>query len=158
MADLNMVALVGRLVRDCELKYSKSNGAIVRFSVAVNRRRMDENSKWVDEANYFDCVYFGKAAESVSQYLLKGRQVAIGGELRQNRWESEGQTRSKVEIFVNSLTLVGSQNQTGGAVQGSYQNHNSEMAQSRYASQIQSPVPSEPVSGPEDFEEDEIPF
>ena len=49
----------------------------------------------------------GKGAEAVSQYLLKGKQVGIQGELRQNRWEQEGQKRSKVEIFVTNLQLLG---------------------------------------------------
>ena len=76
MADINSVVMVGRLVRDSELKYLQNGQAILRFSIAVNRARRNSDGSWTDEANFFDCVYFGKAAEGVSQYLVKGRQVS----------------------------------------------------------------------------------
>ena len=105
--DINVVVLVGRLTRNAELRYPQNGGnASLRFSIAVNRSRRNASGEWEDEANFFDCVYFTRSAESLSQYLEKGRQVAIQGELRQNRWESDGQTRSRVEIFVNNLTLL----------------------------------------------------
>lgn len=106
--DLNMVALVGRLTRDPDMKYSNAGGAILRFSVAVNRSRRNQDGSWGEEANFFDCVYFGKSAEAVSQWLSKGRQVAVQGELRQDSWKTQdGQTRSRVEIWVNNLNLLG---------------------------------------------------
>lgn len=106
--DLNVIAIVGRLVRESELKYSQNGGAICRFSIAVNRRKRTADNRWEDEANFFDCVYFGKPAEGVNQFLEKGRQVSITGELHQSRWEQDGQSRSRVEIYVNSLQLLGS--------------------------------------------------
>ena len=117
--DLNVVAVTGRLTRDSELRYSNGGMAIAKFSIAVNRRAKGADGQWADEASFFDCSMFGKAAEGVNQYLNKGTHVAINGELRQNRWEQDGQTRSKVEVMVNSLTLLGSpqdgQNQHGSA-------------------------------------------
>ena len=117
--DLNVVALVGRLTRESELRYTNGGSAVCRFSIAVNRRKRS-GDKWEDEVSYFDCAMFGKSAESMNQYLDKGRQVSIIGELRQNRWEQDGQPRSKVEIFVNSLQLLGSGSgeQRGAASQG----------------------------------------
>jgi single-strand DNA-binding protein len=106
MADINHVVLVGRLTRDAELKFTNAGLAISKFSLAVNRRAK-KGDTWQEEADFFDAVWMGKGAEAVSQYLLKGKQVGIQGELRQNRWEQEGQKRSRVEIFVTSLQLLG---------------------------------------------------
>ncbi|OHD73691.1 MAG: single-stranded DNA-binding protein, partial [Spirochaetes bacterium RBG_16_67_19] len=106
MAGINHVVLVGNLTRDAELKFTNAGLAISKFSLAVNRRTK-KGDTWQDEVDFFDAVFMGKGAEAVSQYLLKGKQVGIQGELRQNRWEQEGQKRSKVEIFVTNLQLLG---------------------------------------------------
>jgi len=107
MADVNHVVLVGRLTRDAELKYTGSGSAVSKFSLAINRRRK-QGDQWVDEANFFDIVLWGKTAEAVSKYLTKGKQVAVDGELRQSRWEQDGQSRSRVEIHANNIQLLGS--------------------------------------------------
>jgi single-strand DNA-binding protein len=106
MADLNHVVLIGRLTRDAELKYTANGQAVCKFSLAVNRRRKN-GDQWEDEANFFDIVLWGKQGESLNQYLVKGKMVGIDGELRQDRWEQDGQKRSKVEIFANNLHLLG---------------------------------------------------
>ena len=67
---------------------------------------------WQDEVDFFDAVFMGKGAEAVSQYLLKGKQVGIQGELRQNRWEQEGQKRSKVEIIADTVVFTGTPGET----------------------------------------------
>jgi single-strand DNA-binding protein len=114
MADINHVVLVGRLTRNAELKYTNSGQAVSKFSIAINQRRKKDD-QWTDEANFFDIVLWGKAAEAVNQYLVKGKQVGIEGQLRQNRWEQDGQPRSKVEIVASNVMLLGSRggSQTG---------------------------------------------
>ena len=107
MADINHVVVVGRLTRDAELKYTASGQAVCNFSVAVNRRRK-QGEQWVDEPNFFDIVLWGRQGETLHQYLLKGKQVGVDGELRQDRWEQDGQNRSRVEIVANNLQLLGS--------------------------------------------------
>ena len=107
--DLNVVAVTGRLTRAAELKYSSGGIAFAKFSIAVNRRTK-KGDQWVDEASFFDCTLFGKAAEGVNPYLTKGQQVAINGSLVQERWEQDGQNRSKVGIIANSLTLLANTN------------------------------------------------
>lgn len=161
MADINSVVLCGRLVRPGEIRYSQGGTSVVRFSIAVNRAKRSADGKWEDEPNYFDCVYFGKGAEAVNQYLDKGRQVTIQGELRQSKWESEGQSRSRVEIYVNNLQL----GSPAGSL-GTNQSRSSNNFQSGYTPresynrpQPQSAPISAPVSeGPEDFTDDTIPF
>ena len=106
MTDNNSVSINGRLVREAELRFSTSGTAILKFSIAVNRS-VKKGDKWEDEASFFDCTFFGKMAESVNQYLSKGKQVSIVGELVQNRWEKDGKQNSKVVIIVNKLQLLG---------------------------------------------------
>jgi single-strand DNA-binding protein len=120
MADLNHVVLIGRLTRDAELKYTASGQAVCKFSIAVNRRRKN-GEQWEDEANFFDIVLWGRQGESLNQYLVKGKMIGIEGELRQDRWQQDGQNRSKVEIVANNIQLLGGSGSTnsGGAYGGS---------------------------------------
>ena len=114
--DINHVVLVGRLTRDAELRYANTGTAICHFSIANNYSRK-QGDQWSEETNFFEAVYMGRSAEAVHKYLVKGKQVGISGELRQNRWEQEGQPRSRVEVFVNRLQLLGGRDgsQTAGA-------------------------------------------
>ncbi|NCN05935.1 MAG: single-stranded DNA-binding protein [Spirochaetales bacterium] len=105
-ADINSVVLIGRLTRDAEIRYSQGGTGILKFSLAQTHRRKTGDT-WTDESHFFDVVMMGKSAESVHRYLSKGKQVAVQGELRQNRWEQDGQPRSKVEVFAFSLQLLG---------------------------------------------------
>lgn len=123
MRDINVVLLVGRLTRDSELKYTKSGMPIARFSIAVNRSRKQDD-QWVDETSFFEVDYWGKGAEAVNRYLTKGKQVGVEGELRQDRWEQDGQQRNKVIINATNVQLLGGNQgggQSGGQSSGAYQ-------------------------------------
>lgn len=112
--DINVITLVGRLTRDSELKYTNSGTAICKFSLAVNRKKR-QDEQWVEEVSYFDITLWGKLGEAISQWLNKGKQVGISGELRQNRWTQDGQNRSKVEIVASHVQLLsGDSRQTSG--------------------------------------------
>lgn len=119
MADVNHVILIGRLTRDAELKYTSGGMAVCKFAIAVNKRRK-QGEQWVDEANFFDIVLWGRQGETLIQYLVKGKQVAVEGELHQNRWEQDGQSRSKIEINANNVQLLGgnANGQAGAGSQG----------------------------------------
>ncbi len=104
--DINSVVLIGRLTRDAELRYSNSGTAICKFAIANNYSRKQGDS-WTEETNFFDAVLMGRRAEALHKYLVKGKQVGIQGELRQGRWEQDGQKRSRVEVFVNDVNLLG---------------------------------------------------
>ena len=151
--DINQVILVGRLTRDAELRYSSGGMAVCKFSVAVNRRKRS-GEQWVDEASFFDIAYFGKAAEAVNQYLQKGKQVAIQGELRQNRWEQDGQSRSKVEIAANNVQLLGG----AGGGGGSYQQRGPAQGQGGGNFGSINPPPQQGSPAPSVDFEDDIPF
>ncbi|GHT52944.1 single-stranded DNA-binding protein [Spirochaetia bacterium] len=113
MADINHVVLVGRLTRDSELKYTANGQPVTKFSIAVNRS-VKKGEKWEEETSYFDIVLWGKRAESLNQYLIKGKQIGVDGELRQDRWEQDGKNHSKVEVIASNINLLG-----GGAGAGS---------------------------------------
>lgn len=117
MADINRVVLVGRLTRDAEMKYTGGGLAICKFALAINRRRK-QGDQWVDEANFFDCVLMGRQGEAINRYLTKGKQVGVEGELRQSRWEQDGQPRSRVEIFATNVQLLGGPGGSGGSSGG----------------------------------------
>ena len=134
--DINSVTIVGRLTREAELKYTNGGMAVCKFSLAMNRKKKSGDG-WTDEVSFFDVTLWGKQGEAIQQYLQKGKQVAVSGELRQNRWEQDGQKRSKVEIVASNVQLLG-----GGSDSGS-----------QGKQQEGTPFKSD---GPEDF--DDIPY
>ena len=74
---MNKVILIGRLTKDPELRYAAGNGtAVCRFTVAINRQFKK------DETDFINCVAFGKTGETITQYLTKGRQIAVTGSIR----------------------------------------------------------------------------
>lgn len=115
MSDINHVILIGRLTRDAELKYTTGGMAVCKFSIAVNRKKKN-GDQWVDEANFFDIVLWGRQGEALNQYLVKGKQIGVDGELRQERWQDKdsNQNRSKVEIVASNIQLLGGGNSNGG--------------------------------------------
>jgi len=117
MADVNHVILIGRLTRDSELKYTPSGIAVCKFAIAVNRKKK-QGDEWVEEASFIDIVLWGRSGETLNQYLLKGKQVAIEGELHQNRWEQEGQSRSKIEVMASNVQLLGGNQANSGQNNG----------------------------------------
>lgn len=119
-SDTNKVIITGRLTRPADLKTTPSGTYVSNFSIAVNKRKK-VNNNWVDFVHYVDCVYWGDRAKNIHPYLGKGQQLNVTGELEQNRWEQDGQKRSKIEIFVLSLQLMGSTKENSGS--GGYQGH-----------------------------------
>jgi single-strand DNA-binding protein len=157
MIDINHVVLVGRLTRDAELKsIASGQTAVCKFSIAVNRRRKN-GDQWEDEPNFFDIVVWGRQGESLHQYLVKGKLVGVDGELRQDRWQQDGQNRSKVEIVANYIQLLGN-NPGGGSSGGNYSSsgsHSSAASSGQHGQNWQSqgnPAPAE------DNFADDIPF
>ena len=106
MADLSVAVLVGRLTKNAELRYANSGQAICVFSVATSSRKK-KGDQWIDEASFWDVELWGKQGESLNQYLVKGKQVAIEGTMRQDRWEKDGVSRMKVIINAQSVQLLG---------------------------------------------------
>lgn len=113
MASYNRVVIVGNLTRDVELRYTPTGTAVTDIALAINDR-VKKNDQWVDEVNFFDVTLWGRTAEVAGEYLSKGSSVLIEGKLKQDRWEQEGKTRSKVKIVGEKMQMLSSRN-TGGA-------------------------------------------
>lgn len=167
MADISSVVLVGRLSRESQIQYGQNGVAIVKFGIAVNKPRKNQDGTWEDDTSFFDCVYLGRGAESVNQYLEKGRQVAVQGELRQSKWtdKTTGKEQRRVEVLVNTLSL-GQPSRSKDAQNGQFRANNdvNEQKQSfqknnSYRNNNDLPQSQNQFSGgPEDFEDDTIPF
>lgn len=158
MSSFSVVVLVGNLTRDAQLKYTPSGFPICTFGIAINTRKKS-GDQWVDEANFFDIELFGKSAESLNQYLTKGKMVGVEGELRQDRWEQDGQSRSKVKIVANRVNLLG-----GGTREGSSPGGSTAQGGSSWRDQPERPTlrsrPASGESGPTETDDfsDDIPF
>lgn len=96
----------GNLANDAELKYTNSGLAICNFTVVANTNKK-RGEEWESYANFFDCTMFGRGAEALHKYLVKGKMVMIDGRLEQQRWENEGGKRSKVVVLVDRINLGG---------------------------------------------------
>ncbi len=121
--DLNQVIIIGRLVRQPEVRYTANGLPVAKFSIANNEVFNQGNEK-KEIVNYFDIVVWGNQAVNCEKYLNKGSQVAIDGRLRQNRWDDpSGQKRSKVEIIASSVQFLSpNQGQREGNQQVAYGN------------------------------------
>lgn len=108
MSDLNQVILRGRLTRSAELKYlpNANRTAITEFSIANNKSRKNDDGTWSSDVSYFDCHIWGKYGEALQKNLTKGRAVCIIGRLKQDRWERDGQTYSKVSVDVSEVDFL----------------------------------------------------
>lgn len=156
MADLSIAVLVGRLTRDAELKYTNSGQAVCHFSIATGSRRK-KGDQWVDEASFWDVDLWGKQGESINQYLVKGKLVAVEGTMRQDRWEQDGQARMKVIVSANTVQLLGSStgSSPSGSQPGSQEVPHGEKPEYPSRDRPQGPAPQAP--SPDDFSDD-IPF
>ena len=113
MTDINRTVLVGRLTRDIEITRTSSGAAIGNVSIAVSRSRK-QNGQWTDETSFFDVKIFGKTAESLNPYLTKGRQIAVEGYLKQERWQKDGQNFSRVTVGAENVELLGGNPESDG--------------------------------------------
>ena len=101
---MNSVVLIGRLTRDPEVRYTESQLAVARFSIAINRvPGRDGQDRGADFPNI---VVFGKQAENCERFLTKGRQVAIQGHIQTGSYEKDGRkvyTTDVVAVRVDFL-------------------------------------------------------
>lgn len=102
---LNSVNIMGNLTRDPELKYTNSGKSVCNLSIANNRIYSSGGEK-VTEVSYFDVEVWGAVAENCAKYLSKGRGVIVEGRLKQDRWEKDGKTQSRVRIAANSIHFL----------------------------------------------------
>lgn len=103
---MNKVLLIGRLTKDPELNFLAGTGkGICRFNLAVTRPFKK------DETDFISCVAFGKTAETIGQYITKGRQLAVTGSIRTGSYDAkDGSKRYTTEVIVDSFEFIGNSN------------------------------------------------
>ena len=106
---MNKVILVGRVVRDSELSYIASTATPkISFTLAVERNyQKDKNNKKVD---FINCEQLGKHVENLCQYVTKGKQILVEGELNIDNYEKDGEKRSFTKVKVDRLEFLGGGN------------------------------------------------
>lgn len=150
MTDINHIVVIGRLTRDCDFGYITTGTARANISIAVNESRKGQNG-WTDYPNYFDVTIWGKTAENLKPYLIKGKQVAIEGHLQQQRWEKDGQKFSKIVIIADNVELCGGREGNGQSAPAPQQS-----VSQQYAPQNNAQEYAQPTLGDEFLED--IPF
>jgi single-strand DNA-binding protein len=104
MASLNVCSFTGRAGRDPEMKFFESGSAITQLSIAVDGFRRDSEPLWLN------LKIWGKLAQVAGDYVRKGSQIAVSGQLENESWtdKATGERRSKMFLNVRELTLLGS--------------------------------------------------
>lgn len=103
---MNQVNLLGRLTKDVEFRFGAGSGnPMARFTIAVNRKFKK------DEADFINCIAFGKTADIINQYFSKGSQIAISGNIRTGSYEAQdGTRRYTTDIVVETFDFISSNN------------------------------------------------
>ena len=106
---LNKVMLIGNLGRDPEVRQTQSGEPVANFSIATTRRWRDRGSGEMNErTEWHNIVCFSRLAEVCAEFLKKGSQCYIEGELRTRSYEREGQTHYRTEVHARDMQMLGS--------------------------------------------------
>lgn len=103
---MNKIDLIGRLTKDPELKFAAGNGnAVTKFTLAVNRPRFDKSKP--QEADFINCVCFGKRAEAIANYVLKGHRFGVSGRLQITKYvDKDGNNRWSTDVVVEDFEFM----------------------------------------------------
>jgi single-strand DNA-binding protein len=98
---MNKITLSGRLCNDAEMVSTASGKSVAKFNFAVNRRFKQEGKP---EADFFQCVAFGKTAETIAQYTSKGTKIILWGEIQNNDYtDDSGQKHYRMQVVVDGF-------------------------------------------------------
>jgi len=138
----NKIIIVGNLGRDPELRYTSQGTPVCSFTMATNERRKDQSGEFQDQATWFRVTFWGRQAETASQYLSKGRSVYVEGRLRVEEWnDREGRQRYTLEVHATDMQFIGGRSDE----------------QSQHVSKDSGKPPVEEGAG-SDITDDDIPF
>ncbi|MDP6904026.1 MAG: single-stranded DNA-binding protein [Verrucomicrobiota bacterium] len=115
MPNYNKVILMGNLTRDPEVRYTSSGTAIAKLGIAVNRYWRNQEGQQQEETTFVDVDAFGKQAETIGQYLKKGRPIMVEGRLKLDQWDDKqtGQKRSKLGVTLENFRFLDSRSEGG---------------------------------------------
>jgi len=151
MGSVNKVILVGNLGRDAELRYTPGGAAVSKFSVATTEVWNDKSGQRQERTEWHNIDLWGKQAESLSGYLVKGKQVYVEGRLQTDEYtDKDGNKRKTTRVRCDRVVLLGGGGRGAGAGTGQMPRTEEPIGTGGY----QPPVaePSEPLT------EDDIPF
>lgn len=158
MRGFNKVIIAGNLTADPELKYTPKGTAVARLRLAVNRSYKTDTGESREEVTFVDVDAWGQQAETLSNYLRKGRPILLEGRLKLDTWDDKatGQKRSKLGVVLESFTFIDSRGQEGGPA-GSSPTAPPPRSRPAPASPSSSPSVGESDGAPP-IEEDDVPF
>lgn len=108
MASLNKVQLIGNLGRDAELKYLQSGAAVATINMATTEYWNDKAGQKQEKTEWHRVVIWGKTAEGLAEYLVKGKQIYVEGRLQTRQWDDkDGNKRYTTEIRGDRVILLG---------------------------------------------------
>ena len=116
MGSVNKVILVGNLGRDPEVRYTQGGAPVANFTLATNEVWTDKAGGRQERTEWHRIVVWGKQAEIVKEYLVKGRQVYVEGSLQTRQWDDrDGNKRSTTEVKAMKVVLLGGRGEGGGS-------------------------------------------
>ena len=104
---MNNVQLVGRLYNVPEIRYTDGGISIVRFGVACQRRFVKDGQP---DADFINCIAFGKTAEFIEKYFTKGQRIGLVGRIQTGSYEKDGTKRYTTDVVVENVEFVESKN------------------------------------------------
>jgi single-strand DNA-binding protein len=156
MANLNKVMLIGNLTRDPELRHTPKGTSVTELGLAINRVWYDDNKQKQEDTTFVDVTFWGRQAETIQQYLSKGRPILVEGRLQLDSWDDKetGKKRSKLRVIGESFQFIDSKPSGGGGGGNPPPQRPQQSAPQQGASpQGASPAPADDLQ-----EEDDIPF
>lgn len=109
---MNHIAIIGNITADLTTK-AVGQSSVCEFSIAVNEVYYDQQKQKVEKVHFFDCSAWGNTGDNIAKFFSKGQKIALTGQLKQDRWEKDGEKRSKVGIRVDSFDFCGDKKQGG---------------------------------------------
>ena len=114
MASHNKLTIVGNVGKEGDLRYSQGGMAMLQFSVAVADRRKSKSGEWEEETDWFNVTVFGKTAESVAEYVTKGKQVLVEGRVKIREYTTkDGDNRASLDVAASTIVLLGGREDGG---------------------------------------------
>lgn len=101
---MNLFMGIGRITKKPELRYTQSNLAITKFNLAINRDTKNKQGEY--DTDFINCVAYGKTAELIDKYLVKGSQIAIEGKIQTGSYEKDGKKTYTTDIVVERFTFL----------------------------------------------------
>lgn len=105
---VNKVILIGNVGQDPDIRSTRSGTRVANVRLATNERRKDQDGNWGEHTEWHTIVFWGRLVDIVEQYVQKGRQIYVEGNLRTRSWEGQdGQKRYATEVHVREMKLLG---------------------------------------------------